>query len=67
MGLAHHAMCIFTHECTDALLYGILVRMHVLVHKHVIFVVFNLLIAWDFDRLILEFESENKSPKQQFE
>ena len=38
-------MCKITHEGTGALLYGILVRMPV--HKHVTFVVFNLLIAWD--------------------
>ena len=40
--LARHVMCKITHE---ALLYGILVRMPV--HKHVTFVVFNFLIAWD--------------------
>jgi hypothetical protein len=43
--LARHAMCFKTHECTGALLYNILVRMPV--HKHVTFVVFNFLIAWD--------------------
>ena len=46
--LARLAMCKITHESnegTGALLYGILVRMPV--HKHVTFVVFNLLIAWD--------------------
>ena len=43
--LARHAVCSRTHECTGALLYGILVRMPV--HKHVTFVVFNFLIAWD--------------------
>ena len=43
--LARHAVCKITHQGTGALLYGILVRMPV--HKHVTFVVFNLLIAWD--------------------
>ena len=43
--LARHAVWDFTHQGTGALLYGILVRMPV--HKHVTFVVFNLLIAWD--------------------
>jgi hypothetical protein len=38
-------MCKYTHDGTGALLYGILERMPV--HKHVTFVVFNLMIAWD--------------------
>jgi len=43
--LARHAVWFYPHPGTGALLYGILVRMPV--HKHVTFVVFNLLIAWD--------------------
>ena len=43
--LARHAVWDFTHQGTGALVYGILGRT--LVHKHVAFVEFNSLIAWD--------------------
>ena len=43
--LARHAVWDFTHQGTGALVYGILGRTPV--HKHVAFVEFNSLIAWD--------------------
>ena len=55
--LARHAVCKFTHGGTGALLYGILVRMPV--HKHVTFVVFNLLIRCKYH----DFHASSAEPR----